>query len=156
MSNVRRFLLPGFAAAWSLLAAGASPSAAPDAARPYLVRVTGHEFNWLIRHAGRDGRLDTDDDVLERRNLRLPAESPIRIELESDDYVYSFELPHLAQKEMAVPELSFPLEFRSGPPGHFAVRGNQMCGYAHPSLMGELTIVPRADFLRWLESGGGS
>jgi len=114
------------------------------------VRVTGAGFGWTIRYAGEDGRLDTADDVETRRHLRLPARTAIRLELISEDYVYSFSLPALDVSDLAVPGRPFRLQFRTESPGVSRLMGDQMCGFTHPELMADLIVQRPEEFRSWL------
>ena len=118
---------------------------------PYTVQVTGRDFNWYICYPGPDDQLGTEDDIHDRRHLHLPQHTKVRLQLRSDDYVYSLSFPHWNAKEIAVPELSFQLEFETHDAGTFELRGNQMCGYTHPDLLGRLTVHSHAAFDAWLD-----
>ena len=115
------------------------------------IEVTGDDFQWHIRYAGPDGRLNTPDDVQSIRNVHLPIHVTAKIQLKSKDYLYSFSLPHQGLKQLAVPDLVFPLEFKVKSLGSFPLLGDQLCGYAHPDLMGELIVQSREDFEIWME-----
>ena len=117
---------------------------------PLEVRVTGEDYEWHVAYPGPDDRLDTPDDIVTRRHVHLPAETSVRLQLRSRDYVYSLALPHLQLREIAVPELAFALEFPSGPVGRHELMGDQLCGSAHPLLEGELIVEPPERFERWL------
>ena len=86
-----------------------SPVSSPDVLR---IEVTGENFEWKVRYAGADEVLHTDDDYFTSRNIVLAAGTQTNIHLVSHDYVYSFAIPHLNLKEIAVPNLDFGLEFR--------------------------------------------
>jgi len=115
------------------------------------VLVTGHEFQWHIRYPGPDGRLETNDDIHAPRHLHLPANVQVKLMLASKDYVYSLGLPHLQLKEIAVPDLSFSMEFDTDDVGVFDLLGDQMCGYTHPDLVATLTVESPSDFNAWLD-----
>ena len=66
--------------------ASCRPSSDPDV---LVVRMTGDDYRWGVRYPGRDGRLDTRDDVLDSRNLNVPEGTEVRVLLESRDYVYT-------------------------------------------------------------------
>jgi cytochrome c oxidase subunit 2 len=116
------------------------------AGAPFIVQVTGRDFRWHVRYPGADGRLGTADDLRGERDVHLPACASARIELESDDYIYTLSLPHRGLREIAVPAMTFALEFDTGPAGTYDLRGDQLCGYAHPALIGKLVIEPGAAF----------
>lgn len=157
---------PGLLAATLLLAIGCNPAsegsgpmqAAPStvqdplyrAGEPVALQVTGEEFRWRVLYAGPDGELGTGDDVPTGEDIHLPSGAPVRIVLTSADYIYSFSLPALPLEEIAVPDLTFTLEFVTGSPGRVELRGDQFCGYSHARLSGELVVQSPSDFDRWL------
>ena len=118
---------------------------------PLELRLTGSDFRWLIRYPGPDGQLDTADDLLARRHLNLPAGSRVTIDLRSDDYVYAFHLPDFDLIEAAIPDKPFRLEIDTGSPGTYELLGSQMCGFAHPELLGDLVVQLPDDFDAWLD-----
>ena len=126
------------------------PVSSPGA--PLKVRITGHEFRWQIRYAGADEEFDTEDDVRTRRHLHLPPDSPVTLELGSDDFVYSLYIPHVEIFEFAYPGRIFILEFDSGLPSTHELLGTQMCGFAHPELIGELVVHVQDEFDEWLDA----
>ena len=119
---------------------------------PFVIEVTGRDFQWHLRYPGDDGKLHTGDDLAALRHIRVPTDSRVRLELRSDDYLYQLAFPDFRLKEIAVPDLEFALEFDSGAAGTFELRGDQFCGYAHPDLMGELVVLSENDFRAWLEA----
>jgi len=118
------------------------------------VAITGADYQWDIRYPGDDGRTGTGDDFQVRQNLYLPQNRHIRLVLTSRDYLYTFRLPDFGLKEIAVPDLTFTLEFDTGAAGTYALRGDQFCGDAHPSLLGQLVVLPPGRFARWAEKTG--
>ncbi|HXI03138.1 MAG TPA: hypothetical protein VNI57_08165, partial [Candidatus Saccharimonadales bacterium] len=123
------------------------------AARPaeaFRVRVTGRDWKWEIRYPGADGVLGTEDDPLTFRNLHLPARSEISVDLRSGDYAYSLYLPEVEVMEAAIPGAPFDLRFRTGDPGVHELKGSQMCGFAHPELLGKMYVQSRSDLDGWM------
>ena len=119
---------------------------------PFSVRMTGHEFQWRIRYPGADGVLDTDDDIVSARNLHLPENREIILELCSDDFAYSLFLPHYDFIDVAMPDSPFIFEFTTDAKGNHRLLGAQMCGYTHPLLIGKLIVQSDDDFQSWLAS----
>jgi cytochrome c oxidase subunit 2 len=132
--------------------AGADDASPVYAGGPLVIDVTGDDYEWHIRYPGADGAAGTDDDVVTLRHLHLPEHTPVTLRLHSADYLYTFGLPHLDLKEIAVPDLVFTLEFETAAAGAFELRGDQMCGYTHPSLIGRVIVEPPSQFVRWLET----
>ncbi len=113
------------------------------------LRVVGDGYEWLVQYPGADAVLDTEDDVRVKRHLRLPEHTRIRIEVSSRDYIYGFRIPGLGVNEMAVPELVFTADFETPESSVHVLKGDQMCGFAHPRLIGRVIIEPRREFQRW-------
>jgi len=104
------------------------------------IEVTGEEYNWYFRYPGRDGVLGTDDDQHSVQDLFLPENTNISLKLTSNDYVYTFALPDLDLREVAVPGLSFELQFRTNCGQTLQILGDQLCGFAHETLIGKAHI----------------
>lgn len=132
-----------------LLVAGCRPPSDSDA---LVVRMTGDDYHWAVRYPGRDGRLDTRDDVLDSRDLNVPEGTEVRVLLESLDYVYTLNVPEFGLKEIVVPDMAFELRLPSSKPGSFQLLGDHLCGYDHPELIGTLFVRTQDDYERWLET----
>lgn len=114
------------------------------------VEVTGEEFNWYFRYPGPDNELGTSDDRHSVKNLYLPANSNVDLSLKSNDYVYTFALPDLELEEIAVPGLDFGLQFSTRDEGTMRLLGNQMCGFEHETLIGNVYVRSNDDgFYDW-------
>jgi len=113
---------------------------------PLIVDITGDEYEWQIRYPGPDGLPDTTDDHHALQHLVLPTLTDVKLRLHSRDYLYTLALPHLDLKEIAIPDLTFHLEFNTGSRGVHELLGDQMCGYSHPKLMGKLRVVSHNEF----------
>ncbi len=109
------------------------------------IEVTGDEYNWYFRYPGIDGVLGTDDDQHSVQDLFLPENTDIFLKLTSNDYVYSFALPDLDLREVAVPGLSFELQFRTKGDQTLQILGDQLCGFAHESLIGKAHVGIEGD-----------
>ncbi len=137
---------------WSLVLlrmAGCTPALPPG---PLRIQITGEEYTWQFRYPGPDGTLKTDDDIIKLgKELHLPLDISIEIELTSRDYIYTFALPHLDLHQVAVPDLTFALAFTPQTSGVFAFVGDQMCGFEHESLNGRMVVESPAAFVDWLE-----
>lgn len=119
-------------------------SAEPPAA--LTLRVTGSEYEWHVEYPGPDGVLGTPDDTRGLQDLHVPVDTSISLELQSEDYVYRLRIPDLGVNEMAIPGLDFRAEFRPSRTGSFTLKGDQMCGFAHDTLIGRLVVYERADY----------
>lgn len=121
---------------------------------PLVVEVTGREFEWYFRYPGADGKFETSDDTRVEKDLHVPLDVDIVLQLKSDDYVYTFSIPDLELKEIAVPQLTFTLPFRASAPGTFELLADPLCNFRfyHDELMGRLIIQEQSEFSIWLAS----
>lgn len=110
-----------------------------------VIEVTGDDFNWYFRYPGPDGVLGTSDDRHSMQDLFLPDNSKVDLKLNSNDYVYLFSLPELGMREIAVPGLSFELQFTTQEEQVLDLMGDQMCGFAHESLIGKVYVRNQDD-----------
>lgn len=124
---------------------------APPLPVPYEIDATGFEYAWRFTYPGADGRLGTADDVAATTDLHVPVDTPIRLQLHSQDYVYFFGIPDLDLRQIAVPDLDFSLEWTSAAEGRFELLGDEMCGRPHETLDGTLVVTSRAAFRAWLD-----
>ncbi len=127
---------------------------APAIPERLRLEITGGKYAWQVRYPGTDGDLGTGDDFLTRQDVHVASGVNTHIELQSRDFIYTFALPHLDIKEIAVPDLSFSIDFVPGAVGEYPLLGDQMCGYAHPELMGTLHVLSPDDFIRWMAERG--
>ena len=119
---------------------------------PLPIEVVGDEYYWFVRYPGADGQLHTADDVHDKTNLHLPVATETHIQITSRDYLYTFGLPSLGLNQVAVPDLMFGLKFSVDEVGTYQLKGDQLCGFSHESLMGRVIVQSREDFTTWLRS----
>lgn len=114
------------------------------------VEITGHDYKWIVRYPGEDGKLETPDDVFGRQDLHVPVGVETTVLLKSRDYVYTFALPDMNCREIAVPDLEFTLRFKPDAAGTYELVGDNMCGSTHPDLLGKLVVQTAPEFRAWL------
>lgn len=129
----------------ALLSSGCEPDDPQNRLESIIIEVTGDEFNWHFRYPGPDGVLGTSDDRHSMQDLFLPDNSKVDLKLNSNDYVYMFSLPELGMREIAVPGLSFELQFTTQDEQILDLMGDQMCGFAHESLIGKVYVRNQDD-----------
>lgn len=152
-----RSLQPGFESAGSATSVAAekvSP-AVPKIPEPYRIQVTGSINGWQVRYPNASGRLETETDVPAVRDIHVPLDANVVIDLKSSDYVYLIAIPHFGLKEIAVPGLEFQIEFRLHEAGQFELIGEELCGEPHSELQGSLIVEPEERFLDWLQTAAG-
>ena len=94
--------------------------------------------------------LGTGDDRHSVQDLYLPDNSEVDLKLKSNDYVYTFALPKLGMQEIAVPGLDFELQFTTQGEQTMQLKGDQLCGFEHESLIGNVYVRNQdAGFYDW-------
>ena len=128
-------------------------AAPPVPESPILIKATGHKFFWRFSFCGQDRTFGTRDDLVVDKVLHLPLDSDIRLTVESDDFVYSFHVPELQLRHVAVPGLSYSLDFHTDRPGSYTAVMDPVCGggiFLSPDQdMGHVVFEPRQDFEAW-------
>ncbi|PAY16213.1 hypothetical protein CKO51_27975 [Rhodopirellula sp. SM50] len=116
------------------------------------VQVVASNYRLYFHYPGADSVLGTADDRLGTRNLYAPANTQVRLNLTSRDFVYLVEIPEVGLYEVAAPELDFEARFKTGASGVHSLLGSQMCGYDHSELIGEFVVQRTAEFKRLVRS----
>jgi cytochrome c oxidase subunit 2 len=127
----------------------------PSWQSPLIIKVTGRDFQWHFLYPGADSTLGTSDDVNVDKELRLPVGSDVELQLTSDDYIYFLSLPPFRIKEIAVPDLTYRMRFRTTEVDSFDLPSDPMCGlrFFHDELMGHVTIQSPSAFEAWYRNG---
>lgn len=119
--------------------------------RVFEIGLRGEGYVWEISYPGEDGKLGTGDDRKKTGDIGVPAQTKIVLHITSGDYIYEFNLSSLQLSQMAVPDLVFPLEFTSGSPRRIPFLGDQMCGFSHSTLNGDVLVLESEAFETWLK-----
>jgi cytochrome c oxidase subunit 2 len=115
------------------------------------VEVTARQFEWRIRYPGKDGKLNTPDDLYTVNDLHIPVDEDILVDLKSQDVLHDFFLPNLRIKQDAVPGMRIPVWFRAKEQGTYDLVCAELCGWGHYKMKGRLTVQSREDYKTWLE-----
>lgn len=119
----------------------------PDTVR---IEVMPQQWAWNFRYPGPDGVFNTPDDVVTLNDLRIPEGRPVMLNLKAKDVIHSFYIPNFRIKQDANPGSVTRMWFQAKAPGRFEIACSQMCGWAHYKMRGELTVLPEADYQRWI------
>jgi cytochrome c oxidase subunit 2 len=119
---------------------------------PAAILATGIESRWYFRYPGLDGVVGTADDISHRGDLHVPMGTSVELILRSDDYLYTFSVPELGLRGMAIPELTSTIPMRADKPGTFPLDAVLMCGRPTPHAPLRLVVEPLPEFQAWLGS----
>ena len=144
----------------------------PDPANSTVVRVTAEQFSWNSRYPGADGTfgrqdfkfMDTsnkfgydpedpatlDDVTPPFKDIRVPVDKPVLIELTSLDVIHSLAIKPLRVCQDAMPGMKIPVHFTPTKVGRYMITCAQLCGSGHYSMNGYLTVQTPEEFQAWL------
>jgi len=134
------------------------------------VQVTGEQFAWNFRYAGRDGAFGrTAPRFVSRQNprgmdqsdaagrddiivseLRLPVNEPVVVLIRSSDVIHSLFLPNFRVKQDAVPGMTTQFWFTPTRRGNFELACAELCGVGHYIMRGRVVVETKAAFDAWL------
>jgi cytochrome c oxidase subunit 2 len=114
------------------------------------VEVTGRQFEWRIRYAGRDQILGTPDDLYTVNDLHLPVNEEAAIAIKSMDVLHSFFLPNVRVKQDVVPGMKQYVWFKPTKDGQYDIVCAELCGWGHYKMKGRLTVESRDKYEQWL------
>lgn len=123
---------------------------ADDVLTPPLVEVTGRQFEWRIRYAGKDRVIGTPDDIHTVNDLHIPVDEEVVVAIKSQDVLHSFFLPNLRVKQDVVPGMQQFVWFKANRSGIYDIVCAELCGWGHYKMRGQLTVESKDDFERWL------
>lgn len=149
------------------------------------VRVLAQQFAWNIHYPGADGifgqtasnfyddqsnpvGLDPKDphgkdDIVTFKQLFLPVNKPVRIEVASKDVIHSFYLPEFRVKQDVIPGMSIPVTFtptmttdefrkiKGDETRDFEIACAQLCGITHYTMKGMVRVLEPEAFEAWLK-----
>ncbi len=122
----------------------------PDGALEVI--ITAKQFEWNVTYPGTDGVLGTADDYSLVNALHAPEDRPVLIYLRSEDVLHSLFLPEMRVKQDAVPGQEIRVWFEAVQPGDYTVGCAELCGIAHTTMNGTLTVHTQASYDAWVLS----
>ena len=117
---------------------------------PPIVMVKAKRFGWEFYYAGKDGIVETQDDIYVENLLVLPAGEDIVLQMESRDVIHSFFVPELRLKQDIVPGMTQFAWFNSKDEGEIEILCTELCGWGHYKMKADLHLVDRPTFDAWL------
>jgi cytochrome c oxidase subunit 2 len=154
---------------------GQMVGAAPEDA--LVVEVTGRQFEWWIRYAGKDGKFGrtdlnrlhpTDnpmglvredraarDDLVFLNEMWVPAGRTVVVQIHSRDVLHSFSVPAFRVKQDAVPGMRTFTKFLATKPGDYEIACAEVCGLGHYRMRGVVHVLAADQFDRWFSEQVG-
>jgi len=119
-----------------------------------VVQVFGMQFEWNFRYRGADGDFGTEDDVVKKAELHVPANRPVLVKLQTRDVLHSFWLPNSRLKQDLLPGQTITQWFEITKTGDWPIVCAELCGNLHTTMKGRIYAHEEADFQAWLTEQG--
>lgn len=122
-----------------------------DAMPDLTVHVQGYLFNWDYDYYLNDGELPSDDTgITTTRQLTIPADRNVLLEITSEDVQHSFWVPELAGKVDAIPGYVNTMWLNVDEPGFYSGNCAEYCGTLHWNMLIDVEVLPPDEFDMWL------
>ncbi|MGH2538233.1 MAG: cytochrome c oxidase subunit II [Candidatus Promineifilaceae bacterium] len=109
------------------------------------VDVLGEQWNWNFRYPNYE-------EVGVCRELVLPVNRPVRLEMTSRDVIHSFWVVEFRVKQDLVPGHTTILRFTPTEEGDYKVRCAEICGLGHSEMRADVRVVSEPEFEAWVSS----
>jgi cytochrome c oxidase subunit II len=118
-----------------------------DAAGETRIVVEGHQFYWLFRYP---------NGAVSVNRMVAPADAVVHLEVTAprNDVNHSWWVPQLGGKIDAIPGHTNETWFRAKE-GTYEARCAELCGIQHTVMTGEVEVVPREEYVRFLDNPVG-
>lgn len=115
------------------------------------VRVVGEQFAWTYHYPSPKG----GDEEVSTTRLVLPKDRRVRFRIQSKDVIHSFWVPQFRMKVDAVPGIDTKYRITPTRLGSYPVVCAELCGLGHAAMRSTTTVVPPAEYERWLTREAG-
>ena len=120
--------------------------------KPPLCLVRAKQFGWEFHYAGKDGKVQTADDIYVENELVVPVDEEVVLQLESNDVIHSFFVAELRLKQDIVPQMVQFAWFKAYQEGQMEIACTELCGWGHYKMKARLRIVSRTEFDQWINN----
>lgn len=148
----------------------------PEVKDSLVINVIGSQFSWRARYPGADkafakqspdrvtsenpNGLDMTDPHLKDdfevvNDIVVPLGKDVIVNVTSLDVIHCFAVKPMRVTQDAIPGLRIATHFRPTVAGTFPINCAQLCGNSHYAMRGTLTVMPPADFDKWMASKAG-
>ena len=116
------------------------------------IKVVGQQWVWSFVHPGRDGQLQTADDIATTDDLHIEVGKTYHFLLESKDVLHSFSVPVFRLKQDAIPGRTITGWFKATKTGSYDIQCAEICGMGHGVMMGRIHIETPEQHRAWVEN----
>ncbi len=115
---------------------------APDAA--LRIDIIGKQWMWKAQHS---------NGVREVNDLHVPVDTPIVLNMTSQDVLHDFYLPAMRVKQDVIPGRFTYLWFEATREGTYPIFCAEYCGTEHSLMGGHITVLSQEGYVEWLAGG---
>ncbi|HEV2953444.1 MAG TPA: cytochrome c oxidase subunit II [Candidatus Dormibacteraeota bacterium] len=116
----------------------------PDNQTQMDVEVTGQQFKWTYTYTLADGKTFSTDNT-----LTVPANTTVRVKVDTKDVIHSWWVPDITGKTDAVPGYDNYTWFNISQPGHWHGECAELCGVGHANMQIDVVALSPSDFQTW-------
>jgi cytochrome c oxidase subunit II len=122
-----------------------------DTTPDYTIRVTGYMFTWDYAYFRGDAEADNSaTGVMTTRDLYVPADRNVLLEITSTDVNHSFWVPDLAGKVDAIPGYVNTMWLTADDTGTYHGQCAEFCGTNHYNMLIDVHVMAPDEFETWL------
>ncbi len=105
------------------------------------IYVIGKQWMWKIQQP---------TGAREINALHVPIDTPVTLQMTSEDVIHSFFVPPFRIKQDAVPGMHIPVWFQPTKLGTFELGCAELCGLGHYRMRAVVTVHTQQDYDRWV------
>jgi len=106
------------------------------------IDVYAQQFSWIIVYP--NGK-ETENEIV------VPRGKPVKLNVTSEDVLHSLFIPAFKVKIDAVKGMKTYVWFYPEKEGKYMFQCTEYCGVGHSAMTGTLTVIPKAEYEKWLE-----
>ena len=112
-------------------------------AADFVVQVRAEQWKWHFTYP---------DYGIETKELHVPLNQRVRVEIQSDDVVHSFWVPPFGIKQDAVPGRTTTIYLTVTTAGHYGGMCAELCGLGHTTMTFDVVAESLDEVEAWLAS----
>lgn len=105
------------------------------------IQVFGKQWMWKMQHP--QGRREIN-------TLHVPADTPVRLRMISEDVIHSFFIPAFRVKRDVLPGRYGQLWFEATRPGTYHLYCVEYCGTEHADMRGSVVVMEPSEYAEWV------
>ncbi len=107
-----------------------------------LIDVTARMWSWKFTYP--NGKTS--------KELYVPANKPVKLNMTSVDVIHSFYVPAYRIKMDTVPGMHTYVWFNSGEPQEYDILCAEYCGVRHSFMLSKVIVLPEDEYTQWINS----